>query len=336
MAAFDPSNKGMPGGPGGPDLDDILSQMFGMGMGGMPPGFGGGGGVRRPARGRDEEQQYHVNLEDLYKGKTVKFNSTKNIICSHCKGSGAKDKVKPKSCDRCQGSGHTMGLRSVGGNSVVRDAVPCGGCDGTGMIIKEKDRCRKCKGKRVTSEKKQLEIYIPRGAIQGERIVLEGEADQAPDQQPGDIVFTIIENDHDVFQRAGEDLSAELNITLAEALCGFSKVVLTHLDGRGISITHPKGKVLRPDQVLKIAGEGMPKKRSDERGDLYLVVKIEFPEDGWVQDEATYSSLQSLLPKAKPAITAEVVDEVEFDPNGDIEGVSSKEQYRNILCSANK
>jgi DnaJ family protein A protein 2 len=102
----------------------------------------------------------------------------------------------------------------------------------------------------VTSEKKVLEIYIPRGAIQGERIVLEGEADQVPDQIPGDIVFTLVEEDHEVFQRRGSDLSAELNITLAEALCGFSRVVLKHLDGRGIQITHPRGKVLKPGQIF--------------------------------------------------------------------------------------
>lgn len=325
MAAFDPGNKGGMG--GGPDLDDILAQMFGQGMGGMggmPPGFGGGG-PRRPTRGKDEEQAYQVTLEDLYKGKTVKFNSTKNVICTHCKGSGAKDKVKPKTCERCGGSGETVGLRAVGPGMVTRAVVKCDACEGTGTIVKEKDRCRKCKGKRVTSEKKQLEIYIPRGAIQGERIVLEGEADQAPDQKPGDIIFTLVESDHETFQRAGQDLSAELNITLAEALCGFSRVVLKHLDGRGISITHPKGKVLKPDQILKIEGEGMPMKRSDGKGDLYLVVKIEFPEDNWAPNDAAFSSLQSLLPKPKPAITVDIVDEVEFDEDADIEEVSSEE-----------
>lgn len=313
MAAFDPSNKGGMGGQG-PDLDDILQQMFGMGMGG-----GGGGGIQKPAKGKNAEQEYHVTLEDLYKGKTVKFNSTKNVICSNCKGSGAKDKVKPKTCERCSGQGVTIGVRSVGPNTVARVPVMCDACEGSGSTLNQKDRCRKCKGKKVTSEKKQLEIYIPRGAIQGERIVLEGEADEAPDQKPGDIVFTLVEADHETFHRAGQDLSADLNITLAEALCGLSRVVLKHLDGRGISITHPKGRVLNPDQVLKIEGEGMPIKGTDAKGDLYLVVKIQFPEDSWAEDEATFDALQRVLPKPEPPITADVVDEVEFDENADIE-----------------
>jgi len=104
MSAFDSSRGNGMG--GGVDLDDILQQMFGMGGGMPPPGFGGGaGGPRRPRKGRDEEQKYEVTLEELYKGKTAKFASTKNVICSHCKGSGGKDKAKPKQCAACQGKG---------------------------------------------------------------------------------------------------------------------------------------------------------------------------------------------------------------------------------------
>jgi DnaJ family protein A protein 2 len=189
-------------------------------------------------------------------------------------------------------------------------------------VFKEKDRCKKCKGKRVTSEKKQLEIYVPRGAQQGERIVLEGEADQMPDQTPGDLVFTIVEIDHDVFQRAGNDLSAELEVTLAEALTGFSRVVLKHLDGRGIHLEHPAGKVLQPGQVLKVAGEGMPIKRTDTKGDLFLIVNIQFPENGWAEDPATFEALKKVLPKPEPPIEAAEIDEVEYESDADLDEVS--------------
>ncbi|CAG8973459.1 hypothetical protein HYALB_00006485 [Hymenoscyphus albidus] len=317
MAAFDPSRAGGMG--GGPDLDDILAQMFGMG-GGMNFGEGGmPGGPKRPRKGRDEEQKYSVTLEELYKGKTVKFASTKNIICSHCKGTGGKEKAKPSTCDRCKGNGVTVGLRQVGPGLVTQERMICDPCSGTGKIFKEKDRCKKCKGKRTTSEKKALELYIPRGAQEGERITLEGEADQVPDQIPGDIVFTLAEEDHDVFQRAGDDLSAELDITLSEALTGFSRVVLTHLDGRGIHLDHPQGRVMRPGQILKIEGEGMPLKRSDSKGDLYLVVKVEFPENGWTEDPAAFASLQKVLPPPEPKIEATEVDECEYDSDADIE-----------------
>lgn len=310
MAAFDPSRAG----PGGAevDLNDILAQMFGMGM-------GGGAVPKRPRRGHDEEQQYEVSLEELYKGKTVKFAANKQVVCDKCKGSGAKENVKPQQCDRCKGAGIQEAFRQIGPGLVRKEVIPCDHCGGSGMYYKEKDRCKKCKGKRTVEETKALEIYIPRGSMQGERIVLEGEADQHPEQLPGDIIFTLVEKPHDVFTRIGNDLSADLNVTLAEALSGFSRVVLKHLDGRGIHIEFPRGKILRPNEVLKVPGEGMPLKRGEMKGDLYLIAKIEFPEDGWMSDDKSYEALQKLLPPPAPAIVAEEIDEVDYEEDVDIE-----------------
>ena len=228
-------------------------------------------------------------------------------------------------------------LKAVGPGLVTQVVVNCDSCHGTGSIYKDKDKCKKCKGLRTTEERKNVEVYIPRGSKSvktatlaitllmpprsGERIVLEGEADQSPDQTPGDIIFTLVEIDHDVFKRAGADLLCPLKISLVESLCGFSRVVVKHLDGRGIQLSHnqPKGKVLRPGQVLKVAGEGMPFKKSDIKGDLYLVVDVEFPEDGWLKDDKAVSKIQSILPKMTiPAVEADTVDEVEYE-EGDLD-----------------
>ncbi|KAI1844644.1 hypothetical protein JX266_009100 [Neoarthrinium moseri] len=322
MAAFDPSRGGGMGQEA--DINDILAQMFGMGMGGGGmPGMPGGG-RRGPMKGPDEQTTYSVSLEDLYKGKTVKFAADKQVVCGTCKGSGAKEKVHVNTCDRCKGRGRVEAFRQVGPGMVTREAAVCDRCEGSGKSIKEKDRCKKCKGKRVVKERKPLEIYIPRGSMQGERIVLEGEADQEPDMKPGDFVFVLEEEPHDVFHRIGADLSADLEVTLAEALGGFSRVVLTHLDGRGIQITHPRGKILRPGQVLKVEGEGMPQKRGEDKGDLYLMVKVNFPEDGWLKDDSQYDSLLKILPGPAEPIKADEVDDVEYDDDADIEEMGAQ------------
>ncbi|POR33010.1 DnaJ protein [Tolypocladium paradoxum] len=323
MAAFDGSR----GGPGGPevDLNDILSQMFGFNMGG-PGGPGGPGVPRRPRRGPDEEQEYKVTLEELYKGKTVKFAANKQVLCGQCKGSGGKEKAKPTLCERCKGIGMVEAIRQIGPGMMRRETVMCDHCQGSGNFFKEKDRCKKCKGKRTVQEKKALEIYIPRGSMQGERIMLEGEADQYPDQIPGDIVFTLTEEPHDIFSRLGNDLSAELKVTLAESLTGFSRVVLKHLDGRGISIERPRGKILRPGDCIKIEGEGMPMKRGEAKGDLYLLVNVEFPENGWLKDDAAYEVLNKMLPPPPAPIEANEVDEVEYEDGADIEKASDLQQ----------
>ena len=111
MAAFE-KGGGM-GGGAGPDLDDILAQMFG-GMGGMGgfPGMGGFGGMpggpggrNVPRKGPNVEQEYEVTLEELYKGKTTKFSNTKNIVCNQCEGSGGKKGSKSHDCGVCNGRG---------------------------------------------------------------------------------------------------------------------------------------------------------------------------------------------------------------------------------------
>ena len=132
-------------------------------------------------------------------------------------------------------------------------------------------------------------------------------------------MFILSEAEHDTFKRSGSNLLASIEISLKEALCGFSRVVVKHLDGRGLSINHrqPLDRVIKPGQVLKVPGEGMPVKKSDSRGDLYLVVDVKFPEDG-IHDENTVTSLSKLLPDPAPSIPAETVDEVEYEKFADL------------------
>ena len=332
MAAFDPAR----GGGEQPDMDDILAAMMGGmgGFGGMPGmgGFGGmpGGGPGRnvPRKGRSVEQEYEVTLEELYKGKTTKFASTKNVLCSHCSGSGGKERAKAKTCDTCKGRGQQTRMRPVGPGLVTQETVNCSTCAGRGKFYAEKDKCKRCKGERTIKQKKILELYIPPGSREGEKIVLAGEADHDPDdEEAGDIIFELVEEPHATFHRAGSDLQAEIEISLAEALTGFNRTVVRHLDGRGIAlnIVQPAGQVLRPEQVIKVRGEGMPVKRSDHKGDLYLIVNVKFPEDGWLKDDAAVQKVRDVLPKteqkeAKPGETPDVVDEVDFETVANMDG----------------
>ena len=144
---------------------------------------------------------------------------------------------------------------------------------------------------------------------------MEGEADQVPEQEPGDIIFVITEQDHPVFQRSGADLKATIKVDLAEALCGFSRVVVKHLDGRGISISHPQpSKKGSLPQLVKVPGEGMWHKKSDSRGDLYLQIDIQYPTYQWLErNNNALDKLREALPKHNPVPDPEEIDEVEYD-----------------------
>lgn len=158
----------------------------------------------------------------------------------------------------------------------------------------------------MTPQKRVLELFVPRGARDGQRIVLAGEADQVPGQEPGDIVFEIEEEKHDVLTRRGSDLVAHAEITLAEALTGFERVILTHLDGRAIRVKlEPKGRVIRPGDKLEIVGEGMPIYSADATaaqrfGNLIIMINIDFPRDGWLQDSSVVEQLRKILPSSPP------------------------------------
>lgn len=237
-----------------------------------------------------------------------------------------------------------QGLKAVGPGLMTQETVICNSCKGTGKVYREKERCKKCKGERVVEEKKVLELYIPRGSKyihspialhrtltnfrEGDKIVIEGEADQLPDQEPGDIVFNLVEAEHSTFRRDGPDLLAEIHIDLSEALCGFSRTVIKHLDGRGIEVKHPQpgGGPLKPGSVLKVAGEGMPHKKSDLRGDLYLIINVDFPDGRWLDQDQRKDKLRALLPKSDHSFQTEMVDEVNYEEMENLEGFGSGEQ----------
>lgn len=88
---------------------------------------------------------------------------------------------------------------------------------------------------------------------------------------------------HESFERSGNDLLTRVKITLSEALMGFSRVLVTHLDGRGIRVSSPPGKIIKPDQTIVLRGEGMPiYKHPDTNGDLYVVLSLEMPDEAWL------------------------------------------------------
>ena len=106
------------------------------------------------------------------------------------------------------------------------------------------------------------------------------------------MIFVLKMRPHTAFERSGNDLLTKVHITLSEALLGFSRILLTHLDGRGIYVTSPKGKVFKPGDSIVIRGEGMPlRKTPDQKGHLYVIFEVDFPDDNWVKTVDTEVSI---------------------------------------------
>ncbi|KAG0059340.1 hypothetical protein BGZ89_000482 [Linnemannia elongata] len=319
--------------------EEMFAQMFGGGggfFGGMGDDghshHGPGGGRSRTRRGEDISHNLNVTLEDLYNGKTTRMSLQKNVVCGLCDGKGGKASAIKK-CTTCDGRGVKLVVRQIGPGMMQQMQVTCPGCDGEGSTMREKDKCKKCKGVKVVNEKKVMEIFIEKGMRNGEKIPMKGEGDQQPGVEAGDVVLVLQQKPHALFERSGADLACKITITLVEALCGFSKILITHLDGRGIHVEQPAGKVIKPGQVMKITGEGMPHyKRPIDKGDLYITFEVEFPKDNWATT-GSLKSLEALLPKRGPVpMEPELVDHCTLE-EGDMEDYGANTHTGNAYDS---
>ncbi|KAJ7039577.1 hypothetical protein C8F04DRAFT_1085763 [Mycena alexandri] len=314
-------------GMGGMDPSELFAQFFQASGGSMPFGFdfGGAGPSRRRGKGEDTVIPHPVTLDELYNGKTLKLNLEKEAVCGTCKGSGARGNAKPKPCGLCEGKGWTTAQTSHG-THLSTSRVACSGCDGAGERLKEKDRCKKCKGEKTIKEKNRQEVVIEKGMADKQRIILAGAGDEEPGTPAGDVVFVLRLTPHESFERSGSDLLTNVTITLSEALFGFSRILITHLDGRGVQVTSPPGKIIKHADTIVLRGEGMPvHKQPDTKGDLYLTFTIEMPDDEWLKT-VDRKTLLSLIPPKKMDIEPrpEVVSTAAFE-EADIEEV--RERY---------
>ncbi|SCU90329.1 LADA_0F03312g1_1 [Lachancea dasiensis] len=261
----------------------------------------GNGSTYRTSRTADAHVALKLSMQELYSGRSVRFQSKRNVVCGRCEGSGIRKKARhAANCAQCEGSGMKERLRRVGPGFVTREQVQCDGCKGLGKQLRSDDMCKKCHGKRVTSEAKSLSVYIPRGSRHLDMVVLTGEADQEPGKTPGDLIFDINEDSTtSKLERRGQDLYTSMNISLADALCGFEKDVCVHLDGRVIRLKIPTGQVLRPGNFICLKNEGWPlSDQGDKFGDMYVRVEIEFPPDNWFSERKDLQTLRNILPQS--------------------------------------
>ena len=105
-----------------------------------------------------------------------------------------------------------------------------------------------------------------------------------PDIEPGDLIFLLEQEEHPNFERSGSNLHTVVHITLSEALLGFSRIVITHLDGRGIHVESEKGRIFKSGDTIVVRGEGMPvHKRPDQKGDLFITFEVDMPSEEWLR-----------------------------------------------------
>ena len=248
------------------DPQDIFS-MFGdiFGLGDFFGGFGRGA-RRGPHPGASLRCMIEVTFEEVAAGTTKTVRINRRELCSKCRGSGSVSGGRQK-CTTCAGAG-----RVQQGGGFFRIVTDCPHCAGTGAIVR--DPCPDCQGHRFVSRRRTLDIKVPPGIEDGQRIRYGGQGDAGePGAPAGDLYAVIRVTPHVFFERHGVDLLCQLPISFTQAARG-AEVDVPTLDGT------ERLKIAKGTQggdFYRLKGKGLPDVQGYGRGDILAQVVVEIP-----------------------------------------------------------
>ena len=248
---------GQAGQAGGANIGDLFGGLFGRGAQQRPS---------RPRRGNDLEAEAELDFLEATKGVAMPLRLTSPAPCTNCHGSGARPGTSPKVCSACNGSGVISSNQGAFGFS-----EPCTDCRGSGSIIEHP--CAECKGTGRASRTRTINVRIPPGVEDGQRIRLAGQGEAGLRGAPsGDLYVTVRVRPDKVFGRDGDDLTVSIPVSFTELALGTTLSVPT-LDGK-VGVRVPKGTA--DGRILRVRGRGVPK-RDGGNGDLLVTVKVAVP-----------------------------------------------------------
>lgn len=256
-AGVDPSAGGRGGSQG---FTDAFSDIFG-------DIFGARGGRSNMHRGSDLRYNMEITLEQAARGSETKIRIPTMEACETCHGDGSKPGSSPKTCPTCNGHGQ---VRMQQGFFSIQQTCPK--CQGNGKIIA--NPCNTCHGSGRIKKHKTLNVKIPAGVDDGDRIRISGEGESGVNGGPaGDLYVVINLAAHSVFRRDGDDLHCEIPISFSVAALG-GEIEVPTLEG------HAKIKIPAETQtgkIFRLREKGIKGVRSSSKGDLLCHVAIETP-----------------------------------------------------------
>ncbi len=278
-AGVDTSAAGAGHGQGfGDAFSDIFGDIFGM---------RGGGGRSNVHRGADLRYNLEITLEQAARGSETKIRIPTMTTCDTCNGSGAKPGTSPKTCSTCDGHGQ---VRMQQGFFSIQQTCPK--CHGSGKMITSP--CSSCHGAGRIKQHKTLNVKIPIGVDDGDRIRLSGEGEAGINGgPPGDLYVVIQLSSHPVFQREGNDLHCEIPISFATAALG-GEIEVPTLEG------HAKIKISAETQtgkIFRLRGKGIKGVRSHSAGDLLCHVAVETPVNLTARQKELLQELEDISQK---------------------------------------
>ncbi len=259
------------------DFDDLFGGGFGMGD--IFSTFFGGGAGRSSSgepmsrEGRDMGRSMRVTLEEAATGIKREIVYDRLATCEECEGSGLGPGGQEVECTECRGSGRVVTVQQTF-LGAMQSASTCTKCHGTGKMVT--NPCPECEGQGRTPDRQRLTIEVPAGIRDGQQLRLRGFGEAGMNgAAAGDLIVSVRVDEHESFERDGEDLHARVSISMFQAALGAQIYVKGIMPDEEIPVKIPEG--CQNDQVIRVKGKGMPKLRSTTRGDLYAHVTVEIP-----------------------------------------------------------
>lgn len=260
-AAFEQGGGGFSGFSGFGGFEDVFGDIFSS-------FFGGGTSSHSRARtGRDLRYDLEIAFEEAVFGTEKEIKLRRKVACKDCGGSGCAPGTSPDVCKQCNGHGQVQ--MSQGFFSISRT---CPVCRGEGQVIRTP--CPACAGSGFQTAESRLNVRVPAGIDQGQRLKLRGEGE--PGQvggPPGDLYVQISIRPHKVFQRQESELICDMPISYSLAVLG-GEIEVPTLEGSE-KLKVPAGT--QGGKVFRIKGKGVQMLGSSRRGDLHIRVAIHVP-----------------------------------------------------------
>jgi molecular chaperone DnaJ len=245
------------------DLGDLFSTFFGDDL------FGGRAGGR--ANGADVAAEVHIDLIEAARGVKTTVSLETAVTCGTCGGDGAEPGTEVVTCKRCNGAGRLQQVsRSVFGEFIR--ATACPDCSGSGQIPEQP--CEICRGAGRIVEERELEVDIPAGIHDGQRIRITGEGHAGMlGGRSGDLYVGVRVRQDERFVREGNDIFSQVDLTVVQAAIGATISVET-LEGP-VELELDPGT--QPGEVKALRGRGMPVLQGFGRGDHRVLINVMVP-----------------------------------------------------------
>jgi len=244
-------------------IGDLFDAFFGGGA--------SGGGHHGPMPGGDVAVAVEIDLLQAANGETLQVAYEAVDRCEHCHGNGAEPGTPIKTCGRCGGAGQLQASTRTPFGQMVR-AVVCDVCSGEGKVPEQP--CHECRGRGRRSVRRELDVEVPAGIANGQRIRIGGRGHAGEVGAPhGDLYVLVRVQEDRRFVREGDDLITVLDVPAPLAALGSTLEVPTLGDSASLEL--PAGT--QPGEVLTLRGEGMPALGRARRGNLRVVVNVVIP-----------------------------------------------------------